>query len=379
MKKVLFLTTAHRDDDDRIFHHQAKSFVGKGYHAKVCSLSSGRKGGYEGVEVESYPILEADISQKLRVLEKIIEGSTPDIIFCSEPLAVVSTRKYRKQKKVPVVYDITEWYPSMRMVAGHSFFKQMLLAVKFFIIQLYAGYLSTAFVFGEKTKYFPLYYLFWWKKSIVLPYYPSSEYVEDGRKPLEEGKITLAYTGNFSEGKGVGRFLRVVEQVQRLRPAVRVKALLIGKSFTEKDQKYFEAELAKYSFLEIEVRPSLPLKSFCVAIKEADICFDLRDINFENHHCLPIKIFYYAASGKPVVYPRLKAIRQEVEISQFGYLVNPEDIGGIAQIVLRYMDSPSLYQHHALAARRLYECEYCWENIFVRLQTFTEQLLLETR
>ncbi len=363
MPKILFLTTAHRYDDDRIFYHQAKALKDQGHQVKIVSLSSEFQGSMDGIQIESYPVLDKDTDEKKAVFQKTTDDFQPDCIICSEPLAVISTRKIRKSRKVSVIYDITEWYPSVRMVEHFSFPLNIIHACKFFLIQLYAGFLSTHYIFGEDTKKFPLAYFFPFKKSMVLPYYPDDIYIRQNHKKPEKNKITLCYTGQFSEEKGIGNFFAAVAAIIKKRPGLEVSILLIGGTRKEKDEKYFAGLVSRYRFKNMTIGKSASFETFTEAYADADLCFDLRTLNFENHHCLPIKIFYYAASGKPVIYTDLKATRQHLDVSKFGYLVNPEDAEAIADLVLHYADHPDLYAIHAQNARTEYEKKYNWNII----------------
>jgi len=69
------------------------------------------------------------------------------------------------------------------------------------------------------------------------------------------------------------------------------------------------------------------------------------------------------ASGKPVIYTDLKAIRQHLDVSEFGFLVNPKDSEGIANNILTYIQNPELYSLHAKNARWIYEKKYNWDII----------------
>ncbi len=261
----------------------------------------------------------------------------------------------------------------MRMVRGYSFFLKIVHALKFLMIQLYAGYLSTHFIFGEKTKRFPLAYCFPFKKSIILPYFPDDQYIYTSIRQPEAGKIKLCYTGQISAEKGIGNFFNAVDRLRKLRPGLHISILIIGGARTEKDQAYFDALLEKYQWEDISIRKPASFETFTEAYSEADICFDLREINFENHHCLPIKIFYYAASGKPVIYSDLKATRQFVDISRFGFLVDPENADVIAQKITAYMDDPALYTAHAHGARAVFEEQYNWAAIKNSLTEFVKK------
>lgn len=361
--KVLFLTTAHKYNDDRIFYHQAVELVKRGSVVKICSLSSDFKGDIEGIEIESYSILDQSSKQKEDTFLKICADFQPDSIICSEPLAVIAAGKYKQQNKTSIIYDITEWYPSFRMVENYSLFLKFVHAIKFFLIQLYAGFLSTDFIFGEETKKFPLAYFFPFKKKMTLPYYPDDQYIFENIKTLQPNRINLCYTGVFSEEKGVGNFFAAINVLEKKRPDLKVDITLIGGSRKKKDEIYFADLLKKYNKENISISKPTSFEEFTKSYADADICFDLRELNIENHHCLPIKIFYYAASGKPVIYTDLKATREFVEVSKFGFLVDPKDGRQISDCIEKYLDDPKLYQKHAHSARSLYKQKYNWNVI----------------
>lgn len=363
MPKILFLTSAHRFDDDRIFFHQAKELKKNGFIIKICSLSSEFIGTIDGIHIESFPVLDTSIRNKIQSFQKVIKSFEPDCIICSEPLAVISTKEISKRKKISIIYDITEWYPSMRMVENFSFPLNIFHAFKFFFVQLYAGFLSTHYIFGESTKKFPLAYFFPLKKHIISPYYPDDIYIHQKINKLVPNKITLCYTGQFSEEKGVGNFFRAIESLRKKKPGLEISVLLVGGARKEKDEKYFTELVAKYQFQNIEISKATSFETFTESYADADICFDLRSRNYENHHCLPIKIFYYAASGKPMIYTDLKATREHLDVSKFGFLVNPENSDAISDHILKYIENPELYSQHAYNARTEYEKKYNWSII----------------
>ncbi|MBO6186340.1 MAG: glycosyltransferase [Chryseobacterium sp.] len=363
MPKILFLTTAHNHDDDRIFFHQAKELITSGFEVKICSLTSGFKGKVDDVEIESFDILKGFVQTKT---QKFIEGCNsfqPDCIVCSEPIAVIAANKFSKTKKVSIVYDITEWYPAMSMLQDFSFLMKFIHGIKFFLIQLYAGFLSTHFIFGEETKKFPLAYFFPFKKKVTLPYYPHERFVSENIKELNPNEITLCYTGAISEDKGIGNFFNVVEELYKRNPHLNIKILIVGAARKKADEIYFSEILAKSSVKNIEIRKPTSFEEFTKAFADADICFDLRAFNFENHHSLPIKLFYYMGAGKPIIYSYLKGIRKHMDVSEFGYLVNPKDFNKIAGYIEAYLKNPELYYLHATNAAEEFKRSYNWNVI----------------
>lgn len=363
MQKVLFLTTAHHSDDDRIFFHQAKTLAEEGFEVKISSLSSDIQGNVEGIQVESYPILEKSVQEKAEAFKKICHSFQPDCIICSEPIAVFAAKKHQKEKKVSIIYDITEWYPAMSMLEAYPYPAKILHAIKFFLVQLYAGFLSTHFIFGESTKKFPLAYFFPFKKSMILPYYPDKKYVISNIKRLSPNEITLCYTGALSEDKGIGNFFKAVDSLRKKVPETIIKLLIVGAARKESDENYFKNLLSKYNFEHIEIRKPTSFERFTETFADADLCFDLRGLNFENDHSLPIKLFYYMGAGKPVIYSNLKGIREHIDVSGFGQLVDPQNAEIISDLIVNYIRNPEHYYSHAVNARKEFEEKYNWKVI----------------
>lgn len=360
MPKVLFLTTAHRYNDDRIFHHQAKELVRQGFTVKICSLSSEFQGLLEGISIESFDILGDYTEKKIKTFRNVINTFKPDIIIASEPLAVIAGKNFIKKNKCSLIYDITEWYPSMRMLSPFRFPFKVFHFIRFFLIQIYAGFLSTHFIFGEKTKKFPLAQLFPFKSQIVVPYFPDQRYIVPVVNKIKQNSVTLCYTGVFSKEKGLDNFLNVAKVLEKKRSDLHINLLLIGSPPNNETSETFTELMAGYNFKNITIKKPSKFEDFARSFAEADICFDLRANSFENNRCLPIKLFYYAAAGKPVVYTDLKAIRNHVDILKFGHLVNPENLDEIAVIIERYLDDPKLYDGHATNAVQAYEKYYNW-------------------
>lgn len=363
MAKVLFVTTSHSYNDDRIFYHQAKALRDNGYEVKICSLYADYIGAVDGIEIESYAILEESIEKKMKAFREVCDNFNPLVIICSEPLAVVAVKEFVKKNKISCIYDVTEWYPSMSMLQHYSFPTKIFQAVKFSLIQLYAGFLSSHFIFGETTKKFPLAYLFGYKKQIIIPYYPDSLYIKESIKQLNPDVITLCYTGQISKDKGIGNFFNAVDKVRQKLPELHIKILIIGSTVDESDELYFSSLLKEYSFDDIEIRKSTTFERFTEAFAEADLCFDLREINFENNHSLPIKLFYFMGAGKPVMYSNLKGIRKHMKKLSFGNLVDPRNAEDISELIVNYIRNPDLYHSHALNARKEFKEKYNWNVI----------------
>ena len=107
----------------------------------------------------------------------------------------------------------------------------------------------------------------------------------------------------------------------------------------------------------------LPFLIYLDTISDEDIFLDLRSDDWENSHSLPIRLFYYAAFERPVIFSDLKAISKDIDISSFGILVNPADTDVIVGLIKDYMENRSKYLKHCSAARDTIELKYNWKLI----------------
>ena len=301
--KVLFLQTAHPANDDRIYYHQRVSLESEGHE---CAFAS------SATEITT----------------------SPDIVICDTPKAIWIVRK-TLGRKIPIVYDVTEWYPSKKNFRN---VRSILKPVKFCVLVLaniWAGFATNAFIFGEYYKARPFRLLFPWKRHILLSYFPSLNYIQTCAPRDLTNEVRLFYSGPQTAEKGYNRVQQVAQMCQTLMPDKRVILnTLCGVSF----------------------------ETFCQEIVNQDIFLDLRDIDIENTHCLPIKLFYYMATGRPVFYSNLKAIRKGVPEIMDDSLVEPDNIEQITERICKLVKEPERYLALCKRDRQLVESRYNWKS-----------------
>jgi glycosyltransferase involved in cell wall biosynthesis len=232
---------------------------------------------------------------------------------------------------------------------------------------------ADSFIFGERYKSYVPRFFFLCKKFVYTTYYPDLKYIEFRKPKLEEGQITLCFTGKLSIEKGFGNFINAVNKLADARNSLKITLKIIGWYSTEKDRTECKMWLSRLS-------PDVTMKfidkqeflHFSSSISDVDLFFDLRKTDIENHLCLPIKLFYYAAQGRPVIYSDLRSIHSDIAINEFGFLVNPQDTNRIVKIIEWYIDNPEQYYIHCSNARRLAETEYNWSKIEGNFINFIE-------
>ena len=299
--KVLFLQTAHLANDDRVHYHQRVSLEKAGHQ---CAFA------HSAEEIKD----------------------VPQIIICDTPKAIREARK--AYKNAIIVYDITEWYPSKKNLRNISPWLKPLKWCILVIANIYAGLATNAFIFGEYYKARPFRVLFPWKRHLYLSYYPSLNYIHPTTPRDLSTEVRLFYAGQKTAEKGYERVQRVAKLCQEKMP-----------------DKHFVLTAVN----------GLSFEDFCQEITKHDIFLDLRDNDIENTHCLPIKLFYYMAAGRPVIYSDLKAIHRGAPEIVNDSLFEPNDIEFIAQKICDYIRQPNYYREISSRNMSLAKTKYNWE------------------
>jgi len=360
--KVVFLLTAHAADDDRVWYHQVPSLLQRNCEVTVIAP---RAGNISSPLVRIYDQDNMTRRQFMRHLADLLVEQHPDVVIGDTPMALRSAQIYRKKNQAHcrVLYDVTEWYPSKKNVRNlgpvRSFFKRIILH----LFNIYVNCHTDGFIFGEKYKSLPFRRLFPGKPYTFVSYYPDLKYISSVQHGVPKDVVRLLYSGPLTEEKGFPHVLASAVKVARRHPDWTVNLRVLTA-----EQSHIPADLP--ANLSLDIASYLPFEQFCQKLSEQDVFLDLRSTDKENRKCLPIKLFYYMAAGRPVIYSNLDAIEDGCpEISQIGFLVNPQDEDRVADIVEQYVMNPEMYHQHCMAARQLAEQKYHWKAIeadFVR-------------
>jgi glycosyltransferase involved in cell wall biosynthesis len=372
---ITFLTSGHFPYDDRIYYHMAITLAGSGHNVLIISSKADTIDKNGNISINSFNGENLSKLEKINAFRKRLEPFNPDISICSEPLPIIAAKQYRKRagKKIKIIYDITEWYPAARFLNEYHSMGRWFGFLKLLFLNVYASMSVDAFIFGERYKSVPYRFVFPFTPHIFISYYPDLKYVDHKDALFSNKTLRLSYSGEISIAKGFGSFMKVADDLSALYPDLAIEVKLVAWHESDKDREECE-------FLINNVRRNISVSfpgrqkfiDFTGSINDTDIFLDLRKVNFENNFSLPIKLFYYSALGRPVIISDLKAVRRDVEIRKFGFVVKPEDTGEIIKILTGYLKNRGLYLEHCNNARRLAEKEYNWGKVTPEFLSFIE-------
>jgi len=354
--KIAFALIAHYPTDDRVYFQFAETLKQAGHKVFIISALT------DDCNLPDTQCFDSKGLPKTLLISKLlncISNCNPDILICDSPIAILAAKKYKKQhKKVRIVYDVTEWYPSKKNLYRLPFIKKTGKILLLSLLSWYAGLLADAFIFGEYYKAKPFRFLFFRKKHIYLSYYAIIDWIKIYPQKNISEECNLLYSGPMTIEKGFDKVLDVTIKTAKNHPGTKFTLTVISGINDYPVPSNIPQNLL---ILRKEI---LPFMDFCKEIGKQDLFFDLRVNDFENTRSLPIKLFYYMACSRPMIYTNLKAIRHSVpEMEQMGYLVNPSDVNTICECVSNYLSDNELYKNHCETARKSAHEKYNWNNI----------------
>ncbi len=358
--KISILSSAHKHNDDRVFYHFAKVLSAKGHLVNIVTSDTDKEVTGK-ISFSSFSDLNFTKKEKVRIYIKKLSNFDPDTIICLEPITIVAAKKYSKNKNIEIIYDITEWYPSKSMLKNHLFIMKYFNFFLYFFLFIYSCSLADKYIYGEYYKGIIPKKLFPKKKSIQISYYPKKEYIKSEKPNIHSNSLRLCYTGTLSIEKGLIHFLDILQELIRNNKKLHINVKLIGEFNPLEKEKCIKAINKVDKNIHFSFYGFQELIKYIQLINDTDIFLDLRSIDFVNSYSLPIKLFYFMALQRPVIYSDLKAIRKEVETKDFGYLVNPEDSKKIAELINNYQNNKTLYISHCNNAKGLFDQKYNWE------------------
>lgn len=354
--KIAFALIVHYPTDERVFFQLAETLKQAAHEVSIISALTDK------CDLPDTQCFDSKGLSKNLLIEKLqdcFSNCNPDIVVCDNPIAIIAAIKYkRRHKKLRIIYDVTEWYPSKKNLKGLPFFKKITKSILLFGLSWYVGWLVDAFIFGEYYKAKPFRFFFFWKKYIYLTYYANINWIKIFPQRNISEECRLFYSGPLTVEKGFDKVLDVSIKTAKNHPETKFILTVISGT----DHYPVSANLPQN--LSIRKRSLLAFMDFCNEIGKQDLFFDLRMNDFENTRSLPIKLFYYMACNRPMIYTHLKAIRHSIpEIEQMGYLVNPNDLNKICGHISNYLSDNELYKNHCERAGKLALEKYNWNNI----------------
>lgn len=374
-KKICLVTSGHPPFDDRIFWKFGNSIKDAGYAVSIiCSTQSIIK-VVDGINIIGFDSSMLTPKEKINHFLTLIDSVNPDLLICEEMLPAFAAINIRKRnKRIKVLLDITEWYPenvALKLNGLKRWFKYIQLLLSYIFILNKVDHLTI----GEITKLKRYNFLAPFKQKTIIGYYPVLRYFNYKQPELTKNNIVFGYAGVITFERGIINLFNALYSLADKYPQKIFTLLLFGKFTYPEEEKEFKQIVSNQNKIKIEFEDWTSYDKMSPVIEKMDICFDLRKRNFIYSNSLPIKIFEYMICGKPFIFSDIAPIKKELDYNKFGCLVNPENEIEIVNAIGKYLENPEIAAQHSLNARKVIEDEKNWENESKKLITLLNNLL----
>ena len=363
VKKVAIVTTGHPPMDERIFRKFGLSLSENNFEVGIICSTEKIQSQRNGISISGFDGNKMGKRLKIVKLYEMLKEFSPDVVICSEPLAVFPARKYLKEagKKVFIILDVTEWYPE-NVAFKFIRIKKYLLYASLFLLNITASNLVDQIIIGEVSKKKRYDTIAPGKPKTIIGYYPILKYFKYSPPKFESGKLTLCYAGLLNFERGMLTLLDAARLLAQRQSQLEIRVKIIGKFSSDIEEKSFDEITTKESSIFIERSGWVDYDKISAELENTDICFDLRKKSFIYNNSLPIKIFEYMACGKPFIFSKIKPLERELEGVESGFLVDPEDLSEIVSKIELYLNDPGLLKKHSEVGRQIIESEKNWEK-----------------
>jgi glycosyltransferase involved in cell wall biosynthesis len=341
------LTTVHQPYDTRVFHKEAKSLAK--VHDVVLIAPDEEKADKEvdGVRIITIKKPGSKVLHPVTMWRVFKAGFNQDcdVYHCHEPgsLFVCAILKVLRGEKL--IYDAHEHYPSL--IAEDSLFPDFIRPlVRFFVDvteRVLVRFADAVITVNESLQ---KHYEQIGKGASIIYNFPDLKNFNPDKKndrlekKYAQNKIVI-YEGGVSRKRGLDKFILALPKVRKV--VLNVEFLVVGKLFDTSDfEKWIEDYLKKQKLHEtFEMVGWKPHEEVVNYINISDVGIILfQPTHYNNLIGLPIKLFEYMACGLPVVASNFPEISRVVKEADCGILVDPTDVGEIADAIVYMLEHP---------------------------------------
>ncbi|WP_130861667.1 glycosyltransferase family 4 protein [Bacilliculturomica massiliensis] len=358
-KKVCHISTAHMNNDIRIFEKECVSLSKAGY--EVYLVCQGESGVKDGVKLISLPPSKNRMDRMLHGTIRAYRAALiidADIYHIHDPeLLPIAIKLYRKGKKV--IFDSHEFY--RMQILSKEYIPKILRKIISFIYAKYETHvckninavifpclLNGRNVFEGRSK-----------QNVMINNVPKLEdfyeyYDEnDYPKAMVRDKKRICYTGSLSHERGIGFLIKAAQLAN-------VDLVLAGRFSSPDFEKYVKDFLISN---QVDYRGVCNKEQVRQIYKECVIgcCTLLNEIQYGMVDNLATKVYEYMSLGIPVIISKTAFNQRLLNEYEFGISVNPDNVEEISDAIEYLIASPNEAKKMGLNGRKLIKEMFNWE------------------
>jgi len=369
MARIVHVTTSHPSDDNRIFHKECATLRDAGHEVTLIAQHHANQ-VVDGIIVYALPPAEGfkeRIFNLPPVAMDILADVDSDLVHYHDPELIPHMAKLRGKGR-PLVYDMHENL-SADIPAKSYIPKALKPLARFTVPRLLKSWLrGQNVVFAVKE--FPDLYPWVESYAVVQNLFKLANLPDEAS--FSSPRFTLGYLGGMTEVRGCMLTLEVLDKLQDKGHDVGYEA--VGPEMEGRLMEYQDItanrELKNVSFV-----GSLPLKEAYAHVMGCQAGLLLFQPSPNHENCCPNKLFEYMALGLPVIASNFSLIREVVDATGCGIVVDPTDIDEIAQAVEVLINDPAAAAEMGKRGQQAVHEKYSWQSAAKNLTEFYDRIL----
>lgn len=353
------MTSAHNNNDVRIFHKECVSLAAAGYDVYlVASGDDSTKNGVHIVGIGEMPQsrLKRMILNSKRVYKKALENDA-DIYHFHDPELLPYGLKLKKLGK-KVIFDSHEDYSAQILEKKYipKLFRRIIAA----LYKTYESYVIKRLdaviipcTFNGKNIFENIA-----KKTVYLDNLPIINDL-DYRSQEKELTRTICYAGGLTHDRGITNLIKAAHEAD-------VRLILAG-NFSPPE---YGDEIQKTTeFKNVDYKGYLDRDGIRAVYKEAAIgmCTILNVGQYNMGDNFATKVYEYMSMGLPVILTDSSFARKVLKKYEFGICVQPDNSEDIASAIHYLMDNPAIARQMGENGRKAVLEIFNWEIEKVKL------------
>lgn len=364
--KICILTTVDSPFDSRVFYKEAKSLAKVHGVIVIAPSDEPIDEEIEGIRVitvrkPAYKILH--VITLWRILKECLKQEC-DVCHCHAPGGLFLGALLKISKRMKVVYDAREHYPSL--IAENSLFPDFIRSlVRFFadieermLIRFADVVITVDEILASK-------YRKHHNNVDIISNYPRLELFKPDDLNSENGGII--YVGGISKDRGFYQMINTANKAN-------VKLICVGNFTDELNENEITNFLERNPSKNVVFTGYLAHSKVVEYINMSKLGLNLLQPIPRYKKAVPIKLFEYMACGKPVVVSNFPEIKKIVEEEHCGILVDPTNVNEITDAILYLLEHPEEAKKMGENGRRAVEERYNWARMEEKLLTLYEGL-----
>ena len=358
------MSSAHPQDDTRIFYKQCKTLVNAGY--SVSLIVQHKDEEIDGVKIKGVDIPKNRKERMLKTTQQVYKQAlicNADIYHFHDPeLIPVGLRLKRKGKKV--IYDVHEDVP--RQILSKGWIAAPFRKIISWMAEHYENRAVRQFdCIITATPYIRDRFIKINKNSMDINNYPLLSELHTANTEWDRKEKLVCYVG------GIGRIRGIREMVQAI--GMTKYSLLLAGGFESSEER--DIAVSKDGWKHIIELGHINRQGVKEVLSRSMAGLVLFHPEPNHINAQPNKMFEYMSAGIPVIASDFPLWKEIVEDNNCGICVNPLDVNEIADAINYIMDNPEQTRQMGENGRRAIEEKYNWEKEGFKLLKIYEGLL----